>query len=78
MLGVLLGGFLLFWVIVILLSPLGAIYYGWQKANTASARVLDSCGKKVTFELTYRSGKKKIEIAKIGSSRYKQLRKMCS
>lgn len=77
MLTVLLIGFILFWIVALLLSPFGAAYLKWKEAHIESVRVLDTSGKRVTFELVFDTGKTKIETTKIGDSRYKYLRKMC-
>lgn len=77
MLTVLLIGFILFWIVALLLSQFGAAYLKWEEAHIESVRVLDTSGKRVTFELVFDTGKTKIETTKIGDSRYKYLRKMC-
>lgn len=77
MLTILIVGFILFWVVALLLSPFGVAYLKWEEAHIESVRVLDTSGKKVTFELVFDTGKTKIETTKIGDARYKKLRGMC-
>lgn len=77
MIMMLLIGFGLFWLIAILLSPLGIKQIKWEEAHLVSIRVLDTSGKRVSFEIVSDDGKIKIETVKIGSARYNQLRRLC-
>lgn len=63
--------------LVIFLLPFAMIYTMVTDSRIESTKILDTVGKKVSFQITYKGGKTKIETTKIGSARYDKLRVMC-
>ena len=63
--------------ISILIAPFEAKKLKREEAHLVSVKVLDTSGKRVSFEIVTDDGNIKIETVKIGSARYTQLRSKC-
>ena len=64
-------------ILAVILAPFVNVYYNAADSHIKSVRILDTSGKKVSFQITYDNGKTKVETTKMGDVRYNKLRVMC-